>query len=135
MITRSSVARSIGIVVTATMPALSDASQAAAIQRPLKPRSSTRFPGTSPISSVRTCASASTCASNSAYVVCVPPAGAVRRHEGHAVAVSRVDDTIEQFDRRVHSRGRRVYAAQVEHRPLLDRRQLRTRKAIDVTVG
>ena len=40
--TRSSVARSMGIVVTATMPALRTASHVAAIHGPLKPRSSTR---------------------------------------------------------------------------------------------
>ena len=57
---RSSPARSIGIVLTATMPALSVASHATVMKRPLKPRHSTRFPDTRPRSCTSTCASAST---------------------------------------------------------------------------
>ena len=50
----SSPARSSGIVVTATAPALSTASQHAASQGLFGPRSSTRFPGTMPSSPVST---------------------------------------------------------------------------------
>ncbi|MNT63734.1 hypothetical protein D3C72_2015720 [compost metagenome] len=51
MICFSSLARSSGMVGTAIRPALMVASQLAAIIRLLGPRSSTRLPGTSPMSS------------------------------------------------------------------------------------
>ena len=50
----SSPARSIGIVATATPPALSTPSQHAASHGLFSPRSSTRLPGTRPRSSVST---------------------------------------------------------------------------------
>ena len=50
----SSAARSIGMVATATPPALSTPSQHAASHGLFGPRSSTRLPGTSPRSSVST---------------------------------------------------------------------------------
>ena len=52
----SSRARSKGIVATAISPAFTTASHASAIGIELPPRSSTRLPGTSPRSSVSTCA-------------------------------------------------------------------------------
>ena len=55
-----------GIVGTAISPALSVASQLAAIIRLFGPRSSTRLPGTSPMSSTSTCAMRSTSAASSA---------------------------------------------------------------------
>jgi hypothetical protein len=55
-IVASSPARSSGIVVTATPPAFRTANQHATSQGSLNPRSSTRLPGTSPRSSVRTAA-------------------------------------------------------------------------------
>jgi hypothetical protein len=48
MMSPSSVARSSGMVATATSPALTTASQASAMPIELPPRSSTRLPGTSP---------------------------------------------------------------------------------------
>ncbi len=48
---RSSLLRSKGIVVTAIPPALITANQHAAVVASLKPRISTRFPGTRPRSS------------------------------------------------------------------------------------
>ena len=50
----SSAVRSIGMVGTATQPAVRTPSQQAASQGLFGPRSSTRLPGTSPKSSVRT---------------------------------------------------------------------------------
>ena len=52
----SSRARSAAIVVTTTPPALSTPSQAATVHGLFGERSSTRWPGTRPRSSVRTCA-------------------------------------------------------------------------------
>ena len=62
----SSRARSSGMVATQTPPALRIASQAAAIIGLLGPRSSTRLPGTRPISSTSTRAIASALALSSA---------------------------------------------------------------------
>ena len=48
MISLSSLARSSGMVATATAPACTTASQASAMPMELPPRSSTRLPGTRP---------------------------------------------------------------------------------------
>jgi hypothetical protein len=64
-IVASSPARSSGIVVTATPPALRTANQQATSHGSLKPRSSTRLPGTSPRSSTSTRAIRFACARSS----------------------------------------------------------------------
>ena len=66
MTSTSSLARSSGIVVTTTQPAFTTPSQHAAITSLLKPRSSTRLPGTSPRSLSSTFAMRFASASNSA---------------------------------------------------------------------
>lgn len=95
----SSSGRWVASTVTATAPAFITASQQAASQGVVGPRSSTRLPGRTPSRSVSACAIASTCARSSPYVHTGPLASRTAGRSAPSRAMVPSSSSAPQFSR------------------------------------